>query len=409
MLGMRHLCFGWIAVLGSALVHAQVVVPAVSADEANAWRVQPRVELSVYGAGSMRGSMGTQQEWVFKPQLSIQHSNGQSLQLSARLERNRVGEHHEVQEAWWRMQQGVADIRLGWQVFHWATTDTVSPSDLFNPRDWRDPTRPRKRAVPALSVQIEGEHHWQAVVARAETVSLLPQQAWQQSMPVALPVAAARHASNAAQAALRYTSNWRGTDVNALVYRGHSYAPLAQLGLMSTGLSQIEPLHDRLNAVALGFTRQVAVGTLLRGEWAALRHAQTQSFTQAAVSLDHEWADLLQRQDSLYLLVQYQADRNISPARIALPGSFDVRRIFDRQWLARLQYKPRGDERWLAMLESSLDPQRRQRFSRASVLHRPTDALQLELGWIGVRGESGSFWGQYRAQSRWFVQASWAH
>jgi hypothetical protein len=409
MVSKHFQSLGWIVMAVSALTTIPSMGQVIAEAEASAWRVQPRIELSSYSAGSLRGSMGSQQEWIAQPQLKIQHDNGQSVQLSARLERSRHGEQHEMQEAWWRLQQDAMDIRLGWQVFNWATTDTVSPGDVFNPRDWRDPTRPRKRAVPALSVQIESEHQWQAVLGHAQTVSLLPAHAWRQSAPVPLQNAAPRYASDATQAALRYTSNWRGTDVNALLYRGHAYAPLAQLGATPAGLPQIEPQHDRLNAVALGFTRQVAVGTLLRAEWVTFKHAQTQSFTQAAINLDHEWADILQRQDSLYLLAQYQADRNIGATRPALPGSFDVRRIFDRQWLARLQYKPRGDERWLMMLETSLDPQRRQRLSRASVQHRPTDALQLELGWIGVRGDPGSFWGQYGAQSRWFVQASWTY
>ncbi|NJM44508.1 MAG: hypothetical protein HC858_12065, partial [Brachymonas sp.] len=312
-----------------------------------------------------------------------------------------------LREAWYRVQSGQWQVTTGLQIFDWSVTDTISPSDLLNPRDWRDVTRPRKQPLPALAIRREGEHGFEWVLSPGGRSAQLPQGAWQQPLPAGLSLADPVYAKSHMQTALRYTHQWAGTDLSAVAYRGHAYSPTTRLSFDSKGHTYLQPTHDRLDTLSFGATRQIAAGSIARAELARFRQQGSASFVQAVLSIDHEFSGMLNKQDSLYALLQWQADRNMGQAPATLPGSYDFRRLFNRQFLTRLQYKPNDSERWQFNLEASLDPKGQQGFMRSSVKHRVNDQLEAEFGWLHLHGSTGSFWGQYAANKRLSFSLNW--
>jgi hypothetical protein len=268
----------------------------------------------------------------------------------------------------------------------------------MNTRDWSDLTRPRKQPLPSVAVRDE-RLSLELVVGYGAPAARLPQGAWQAPGAKGIGIATTQFENGRAQSALRYTTALQGADLSAVLYRGHAYAPRLRLEIES-GRPSFAPLHDRLNAAVFGLARQIAPGTMFRAEWAFLRHRRTDSFNQAVVNIDREFSGLLRSHDSLHALLQWQSEHSVRPNAVERFVGYDSRRILNGQWVTRLQYKPNDSERWQFVVESSIDPRKRERFTRGLLKHRLNEKSEVELGWLSISGKAGTFWGQYANHDR---------
>lgn len=97
-----------------------------------------------------RGQDGDEAETRWQQQMSWKQADEQQWRLELEgLWRARGVQEARLGQAFYRHRQGGWQWTVGRQVHDWSVTDTVSPSDLLNPRDWRDPTRSRKIALPS--------------------------------------------------------------------------------------------------------------------------------------------------------------------------------------------------------------------------------------------------------------------
>lgn len=309
---------------------------------------------------------------------------GARLELEAQA---RQGEGRELRlgEAWW--QQG--RVRLGRQRFAWGLTDTVSPSDLLNPRDWRELSRPAKRPLWAASWQQDG---LQGVLARAEPARLA-QGAWAFPLPSGLRAEQPVAPDSRAQAALRWQGRWGEQEISLLAYRGHSHAPRFEL----QG-ARVTAQHERLTALAASWLRPLDGRSLLRTELGRFWGQRSAPFTQWVLSLDREWS---LGEGSVYALLQTQRSVGAAPAL-----GVDLRRALDRHALARLQY--RHDAGWQLQLEAVLRSD--SRFTRLSACRPLGGALELEAGAQlrgGRAGGPSAFWANGSDPHRLFLRLRW--
>lgn len=383
------------------------------------WQTRISSFSAVYGAGAEGGTdkprslteLRLQQRLALTPApgqrlvaevdvLADSTGTAQGVQaLPTRSERPRVA---SLGEAYYRYDRDNWRITVGRQRFDWATTDTVSPSDLLNPRDWSDITRVRKLAVPALSLRV-GDGTALELVLTPGGQSILPQGRWQTALPAGVTRAAQDKAGS--QAAARLSGNWWQTDLSLVAYRGPSYAPAAALDLSATG-ARLRPYYDEVHAISAGLAREVFEGSVLRAEWGRFKQQRGDDFDQWVTSLDREFTGLLGRRDSLYVLAQFQSEQRRREGQ-NLPGWWDFRRVFNNSLMARAQYSPGDDGRWQLLLEGTWQRTTRQRYTRLVLKHRLAPALEAELGVASIAGQAGSFWGSYAPSNQAFVALHW--
>lgn len=309
-------------------------------------------------------------------------------------------------QAFYRHRQGHWQWTLGRQVHDWGVTDTVSPSDLLNPRDWRDPTRSRKISLPSLSLRhARAGHQLELVLTPGATASRLPDGVWAPALPVGISVLPVQHPAQQAQLGLRWTGQALGGDTSLVLYHGHSHAPTAVWAQTDAGLPALQPLQDRLNAVALGHVRELGSQSLLRLEWGLHQARRSDNFSQWVAGIeqtlngpgDEDW----------HLVLQWQGEYAVRRSPEIPEGWWDFRRLFNHQMLARAQQQTDDPEAWRLSLEGSWKPGERQRFIRLEAQRRLNNQLELTLGAVAIAGQPDTFWGQYRRLSRWTASLLW--
>ncbi|MBB5204942.1 hypothetical protein HNQ51_002261 [Inhella inkyongensis] len=320
--------------------------------------------------------------------------SGESIRARAEAELSwRESQGHELRlgEAWLQTDTALGTLRAGRQRFQWGLTDTVSPGDLINPRDWRDLTRPRKRPLAALSLQHASG--LQAVLARADHAEL-PNGAWAFPLPPGLSLERPATPDAKAQAALRWQGRMGDQEWSALAYRGHSHAP--QFALAG---HQLVARHERLSAFSLGHLRPLDGSSLLRAELGHFRGEHGQRFTQAVLSVDREWAT---DEGSIYLLLQTQRSRGAQPA-----VGLDLRRALDGQWLARLQHRSDSGRQVQAEFVGGSGQGGRTGLLRLGWSQPLSGALELELGAQALWGRGAAFWAPWARNDRLFARLRW--
>lgn len=316
----------------------------------------------------------------------------------------------------WHHGAGTWRVRLGRQTLDWATTDTVSPLDPINPRDWSDLSRVRKRPLPALSLRWDGTTPYGAP-ATAEWVAtpggqgLLPQGTWQQPLPpgvVLAPTARPGH-----QLGMRLTTQQGDNDLSLVLYRGPALSPSVRVDVPATASAgtgaasvSLHPAHDTVHLWGLGLTRPVAEGSMLRLEWARQRQSAGDDFDTLVASVDHELNGLLHPRDTVYLLLQGQWEKVHERGQPQPDGWWDFRRVFRHHAMARLQYQP-ADTRWLWTVETTLHPASRQHYLRVAAQYRLNPQWQVTWGVVSAHGPKGSFWGSHQGGRQAFAELVW--
>lgn len=291
-------------------------------------------------------------------------------------------------------------FRLGKQVFDWSQTDTISPADVLNPRDWSDITRVRKLAVPAASLRYGGQSSVEAVWMPQQQVSYLPSATWLPASAGGLP---APQASDGSQFGLRVTGNWLQTDWSAVLYRGHSTAPSLAVEAGPT----LRPYFQPLRAAALTLVRQAGASQVARLEVARYQQAN-RNFIQYVASIDQETGDWLRAGDTLYVIMQYAGSTQRAQAIDQL-GWPDFRRVLEQSVMFKASYDADSNQRSLVELSGVWNTRAHDSYWRASWQQRIGDALSVTVAGIAMRGQPHTFWGAYRGNQRMTLELGWKY
>ncbi|MGM9514320.1 hypothetical protein ACS5PK_08720 [Roseateles sp. DB2] len=383
------------------------------------WQHRLRMDLSTpvraEGAQEQRGQWLSQLQWQGEPQAGpLPQSARLELALQARTGAAGFAEAR-IGEAWLQWQHGAWQARLGRQHLAWAVTDTVSPLDALQMRDWRTLHDPQRRPLAALLLHREAAQadglSWDLVLADGRTRALLPNGPWQSPLPSGLHLEEARHGERPVAVALRAQHRVGDTEFSWLAYRGHSQAPAARLQV-GDGMPRLQPFHDRLDLLGLGLVSPVAEASLLRLELVRHRQRQAPDFTQLVLSLDHEFYDLLGRGSSLYGLVQGQWSRVGHPGAGVLPDWPDLRRVLDQRLLTRWDYRPDDSGRWQAGIEAVLALGRtaggREHLLKLRSSWRLGSGAEMEAWALLMGGAPDSFWGRHAGQDRLGLSLRWS-
>lgn len=335
-------------------------------------------------------------EWKVEPELMLRESvdrpawwnNGQGTPVAS-LRRAYAG----LRGADWQ-------IRVGKQVFDWSQTDTVSPADLLNPRDWSDITRVRKLAAPAASLRYGGQTSVEVVWLPQQQPSYLPAGAW---LPPAAAGLQAPQRANGSQTGVRLAGNWMQADWSAIVYRGHSTAPALALEPGPRLRTWFQPLR----AAALTLARQAGDSQVARLEVARYQQAGG-GFIQYVASIDKETGDWLHAGDTLYAIVQYAGSTQRAQAvdRLGWP---DFRRVLEQSIMFKASYDPDSNQRSLVELSGVWNTQAHDSYWCASWQRRAGNALTVTIAGLAMRGQPHTFWGAYRGNNRVTLELSWKY
>ncbi|MDT8997905.1 hypothetical protein RQP53_01295 [Paucibacter sp. APW11] len=403
----------WLLTLCLLLMAGQAFAEA---DLTNETELETDSLLQLRFGPALHADAGQEQLASAQAGLSLKRAAGHEtwrLRLQAEARHSDAGDQASVGEAYLAHQQGRWSWRLGRQRFEWAITDTVSPSDLLNARDWRDLSRPQKLARTAFSLrQDSGDSSLEWVLAPRAAPSELPAGVWAQPLPPGLSQAPVDAGNSRWTTALRWSARLDEQEFSLVAFHGQSYAPMASLAAAADGRGWLlQPRQDGMDALSLGLTRPLWSGSLLRAEAALLNHQRSQRFAQWVISIDHERFAPFAADDSLYLLLQLQGERLIGERRDAPAGWWDFRRVFANSLMTRLQYKPGEQSRWQWALEANWRPRQggtaSEHFARMSLTRQLGEGLQLELSATSIGGPPASFWGSYARQDRLSLALQW--
>lgn len=369
-------------------------------------------ELSIWQAAAP----GMPAEWRWTHEASGTLSDGLAWQLVPQLQLRQQqasggsawwnnGDHPpaaSLQRAYLAYLTGDWQLRAGKQIFDWSQTDTISPADLLNPRDWSDLTRVRKLAAPAVSVRYGSQTSVEAVWLPRQQASYLPQAGWMPEAAAAL-LAPRQQAGGGDQAGVRVAGNWMQTDWSAVVYRGHSIAPSLAL---APGPS-LQPYYQPLRAVAMTLARQVNDSQIARVEVARYRQPNG-NFIQYVASLDKESGDWLHDGDTLYTIVQYAGSTQRANAVDAL-GWPDFRRVLEHSLMFKASYDRHSDQRRVWELSGVWNTQAHDSYWRMSWQERVGDAVTVTVAGTSMHGQAHSFWGRYAGNDQVTLQVSWRY
>lgn len=325
------------------------------------------------------GQVGENLHWLLEPQLTL-------------------GQHPDQGMRWRRAfiaaRSGSWEVRAGRQIFDWSQTDTISPADAINPRDWSDITRVRKLAVPALSARYGGQVSVEAVFVPQQQSSHLPAREW---LPrdVSAALAQRQATPDEAQYAVRMSGNWRQADWGLVWYRGHNSSPLLRL---AEG-ARLQPYYARQRMLAFTGARQVGEANVLR-----LELARREGAYRYVASLDQEWSDALADGDTLYGIVQYAG----STRRHAAPWP-DFNRVLEHSVMFKLNYDPQSAGRTVVEASGVFNTRERDSLWQVSLRQRVGAAVTVTVAGVVMRGSAGSFWGRQRGNQRGTVQVEFRY
>ncbi len=308
----------------------------------------------------------------------------------------------ELQQLWYGRHGTLLEMKLGWQQFDWSLADSISPADLLNPRDFSDITRVTKRALPALSLQWQWQRPLQLVVHSYTPAAVLPADSFALPQTPGVLLNAAEPKQNNLSYGLRWSGNDAGIDWFVLGYKGHNYAPSADL-VPTEAQPRIQVFHDKLQQLSFGLTSPVAENSLFRAELARVWQFQGDDYWQWVVSLEQEWFGLLTGQELWSVLLQW-ADEKVAKQGTELPGWTDFRRMFQHNLMLRLSYDPDGGAELQTVLELSSDLAAESRYLKLYQHQRLNDQWQLQVGTQQFFGTAAGVWGLYQDKDRLYLQ-----
>ncbi len=293
-------------------------------------------------------------------------------------------------------------VRAGKQIFDWSVTDTISPSDNINPRDWTDIIEWERVGVHALDVRLGSDTYIEFVYVPWATVSKLPGKRFEVELPDGVSLAKQRINRSAEQFAARAGTVINGFDLCAGAYKGKSFNPATQLKMHSLTSAEVVPVYQDEEVYFLSAAKEL-IGFNFRAETGFFRQQQDDNFAQGVVGADREWAGVFKPEDTLYVLVQY-ADEMISKRHDSALPQIDFRRNLNNSLLSRIKYS--FNENWAVKLDSSYN------FSKGDSYIEPTVVWQqnrweVEAGMGIFSGPKNTFFGRYKDDDRFFMKTTY--
>lgn len=311
----------------------------------------------------------------------------------------------DVREAYIEYSHDWFRMRLGKQIFDWSVTDTVSPADNINPRDWTDILEMERVSIPSAYLHVGYNTYAELVVTPWFTPSKLPVigSRWERELPPGLVNAEQEvPGRDHGQLSVRAGTSWEGFDLGAVYYRGYSMSPSFKLHPVSFVLAELVPVYRFEEVYSLSCTRAVREFTV-RGEVGAFRQREEDDFIQYVVGIDREWSGLLKPVDSLYVLLQY-ANEVVTRQDRPLPFStIDFRRVLDNAIMAKVTYDFDSEKRWTVKFEAAINLEDGGSFFEPALVWRKHH-VEWELGIDILSGGEGSFFGGYGENDRVYTK-----
>jgi hypothetical protein len=296
-------------------------------------------------------------------------------------------------------------LRFGKIIFDWAATDTVSPSDNINPRDWKDVIRREKVGLPAVSVRYGRDTFIEAVYLPFFSPSKLPEGRWKRDLPLGLVGGEQEILSRGHPqfAVLVGTIAW-DCDLGASFYKGYSYSPSFKLEPISVSAAELIPVYCSEEVYALSAAKSIA-GFDFRAEAGYFRQENEDDFIQCVLGADREWNEVFGLTDTLYVLVQYVDEEETQHDAPVPFKTIDFRRVFNNAAMGRIKYSPDGDK-WSFKLEGSYNFSEKDYYIQPSVGWEKAN-FEIEGGIDVLGGPKDSFFGGYNRNDRTYIKIVW--
>lgn len=314
-----------------------------------------------------------------------------------------------LREAYYEEAISNLRVRLGKQIFEWGMTDTVSPGDNLNPRDFLDFVRARdKVGIPSLSLKYGNDTFIEGVYVPWLTPSKLPtgNQRWSRDLPSGIIAGQPENQSDyKPQYAARIGSNFSGYDFGASVYNGYSYSPFYELKPTSPSTARLAAVYNRQSVYAVALAKSLDT-YVIRSEIGYFDQKNASDFVQYVVGVDREWVGIFFEDDTFYALVQY-ADSTVTNQVPTLPDTFDLRRVLDNCLMAKIKYSPTDSKIWEFGIEGSYNLRDHDWLLTPSVAKKINDELNIKLSADLLGGPADSFFGGYKKNDRIAITATW--
>ncbi|MCK5738829.1 hypothetical protein KAH55_06595 [bacterium] len=300
-------------------------------------------------------------------------------------------------------------IKVGKQIFDWSVTDTISPCDNLNARDWTDIVEFEKVGIPAISLRCGYDTYIEAVYAPWFTVSKLPNSGnrWYPKLPEGLSLKEQPEADkHQGQIAFRTGTVMSGFDLTATYFHGYSFSPSFQLDMVSETEFVLVPTYRTEDVYAVSIAHEFFECNF-RGEVGFFDQEKDDDFFQYVIGVDREWSSLFSKVDSLYCLIQY-VDETVTNQINPLPfETIDFRRILSDSiaWKSKYSFDEDG---WAIQLDGTYNFSETDSYLEPSVVCTYGD-LTTKVGYGVFIGPEDSFWGAYDNNDRFFLKFNWQY
>ncbi|MEA2113252.1 MAG: hypothetical protein U9P63_01160, partial [Patescibacteria group bacterium] len=291
-------------------------------------------------------------------------------------------------------------LRFGKMIFDWSVTDTVSPSDNINPRDWEDIIEWEKVGLPAVSVRYGKDAFVEVVYLPFFSPSKLPEGYWRRKLPLGLTDGEQEILSRGReQFAVRASAITWDCDFGISFYKGYSYSPSFKLKA-----TELIPVYRNEEVCSISAAKSAA-GFDFRAEAGYFRQQDEDDFIQYVLGADREWGEVFSPTDTLYVFIQYINEKKTQDDTPVPFEIIDFRRVFNNVAMGRIKYSPDGDE-WSFNLEGSYNLSDKDYYIQPSVGWKKSN-FEVEGG-IDILGGSGeSFFGGYKDNDRTYIKIVW--
>ncbi len=279
-------------------------------------------------------------------------------------------------------------LKIGKQISDWSVTDTISPMDVLNPRDWMFLADWERVGISAFDLRFDEENYFLEIVAVPKfTASKLPKGRWEEDFPLGI-TAEEMVDENQFQYALRAGVNWREWDLTAAFYDGVSYNPY---GLLNGAILELR--YSKEKVYAFSALREIDRGYILKGELGYYDQDHGDNFWQYVVGIRKEFDGVFTPTDTLSILVQYANEKVVSSDEsiVRVP---DFRRDLNNSMLTRISYEKGAGSCWRLELEGTMNLDDGDYFVCPKIIYFK-DYWQVEIGLQLVGGPQESFWGKY--------------